>query len=1014
MAMKRKSGQGGKAAKAAKTTKAAPNGAEFEHVKKDQKMKFASWIHSTFPPDDRLLYSKELTAGPQLLRPFHLSWRADFGLSAIIEPDNLVEIVELILLNGFRTDGGTLQGVEKLSVTKPDSAFLESKYKPLPPLPEASDTLPPFSVAYVKGWRRSVSCLIICEAIKELGIDMADLSTDYKAMGASMKSVYAIVAPYDHVQQQVLATRGISCAAGVRRPPNCFNMIRQIEVLDRAGVTEEADKVLASAANVARVYKVGPREANAIVQLSQKVTEPIQALLKDAVRKRGMRSFLTHEAIGKEIFSLAWSSGSGQYDAWNDALTNKDDNELVSLLIRRMCSDWDKQGTSRKAWSSKELVPLHVSCGGFLAFMRSLKDKIAPGEYSKHEQSLKDQFMVGALDPEIVHVLQTTVPPASLEAVSFLRAISEDIAQKHRAELEEKDRELALKVADATLNQVKAKLLADIEILKAVVPTAETEAKEAGLDLKKGQAHTKAWMEEHCKFVVANDGDNMVSSVKDIAQHISKLQEGPEGSPCQVYTLVLVDVTVFPANAKLVNGALDSLGLLLNMSAQNVGHIQLPVCHTNTSAPIVYKHRRLVEDNLMNTQKIDISQTVALHFSKPDEPHGADKRGGVQTCLHAEFARSVVAKKLGATSANWPVFYFGLLRDSQKDVIDFVEETVYTHWDGQPNAPPKTRVREVAQAPDLKLILWQNHRPVFPISLLSKFSSDSDHHAEIKKLKNLVEGMWPASSLPGDSSTAGAPLRAVESPDLSGVEVLDVSREVSLSMIPMSDFSEERLAVCPGKGGKPSVLITKTFEIYLGNPTDDEMLVQSCDIIGFYTGTFEIKIIKSAGPLEKHTIPWRLDNDMTLVAYEKKVMPLCVFMCNQARERGIGDSTVGDHEISPMTRAAGEGDSDGQAVLPYRYEVKPLESFKTNCYKSNPLGANTDSESHKPWTIGATMLGNFDKLPRQENNKTASLVWEARGVFADRSLHTTALSRKTEGVPHVQLPAACEDLGAHH
>lgn len=84
--------------------------------------------------------------------------------------------------------------------------------------------------------------------------------------------------------------------------------------------------------------------------------------------------------------------------------------------------------------------------------------------------------------------------------------------------------------------------------------------------------------------------------------------------------------------------------------------------------------------------------------------------------------------------------------------------------------------------------------------------------------------------------------------------------------------------------------------------------------------------------------------------------------------------------LTLLDSEAGEGDSDGQAVLPYRYEVKPLESFKTNCYKSNPLGANTDSESHKPWTIGATMLGNFDKLPRQENNKTASLVWEARGI----------------------------------
>ena len=54
-----------------------------------------------------------------------------------------------------------------------------------------------------------------------------------------------------------------------------------------------------------------------------------------------------------------------------------------------------------------------------------------------------------------------------------------------------------------------------------------------------------------------------------------------------------------------------------------------------------------------------------------------------------------------------------------------------------------------------------------------------------------------------------------------------------------------RLAVCRRKSGKPSVLITKTFEIYLGNPTDEEMLVQSCDLTGFYTRAFEIKIVKS-------------------------------------------------------------------------------------------------------------------------------------------------------------------------
>ena len=49
---------------------------------------------------------------------------------------------------------------------------------------------------------------------------------------------------------------------------------------------------------------------------------------------------------------------------------------------------------------------------------------------------------------------------------------------------------------------------------------------------RKGQAHTRAWMDEHCKLIVT-DNDHLVGFVKDIAQQISKLQEGPDGT-CQV------------------------------------------------------------------------------------------------------------------------------------------------------------------------------------------------------------------------------------------------------------------------------------------------------------------------------------------------------------------------------------------------------------------------------------------------------------------------------------------------
>lgn len=40
--------------------------------------------------------------------------------------------------------------------------------------------LPPFSVAFVKGWRRSLAMLIICEGIRSIGIDLADVDSGFK------------------------------------------------------------------------------------------------------------------------------------------------------------------------------------------------------------------------------------------------------------------------------------------------------------------------------------------------------------------------------------------------------------------------------------------------------------------------------------------------------------------------------------------------------------------------------------------------------------------------------------------------------------------------------------------------------------------------------------------------------------------------------------------------------------------------------------------------------------------
>lgn len=87
-----------------------------------------------------------------------------------------------------------------------------------------------------------------------------------------------------------------------------------------------------NAAAIARAYKIGPKESEAVKHLTQKVAKPVVESLKAAVRTRGMKGFLNHEAIAKEVFNVAWTSGFSQFEAWHDVLTNKEDSKLATCI----------------------------------------------------------------------------------------------------------------------------------------------------------------------------------------------------------------------------------------------------------------------------------------------------------------------------------------------------------------------------------------------------------------------------------------------------------------------------------------------------------------------------------------------------------------------------------------------------------------------------------------------------------------------------------------------------------
>lgn len=61
---------------------------------------------------------------------------------------------------------------------------------------------------------------------------------------ANARTVYGILGKFKNVQEQVAASRGITVAGTLRKPPNCFQLGRQAEVLQRVGCGSAEQTIL--------------------------------------------------------------------------------------------------------------------------------------------------------------------------------------------------------------------------------------------------------------------------------------------------------------------------------------------------------------------------------------------------------------------------------------------------------------------------------------------------------------------------------------------------------------------------------------------------------------------------------------------------------------------------------------------------------------------------------------------------------------------------------------------------
>ena len=92
------------------------------------------------------------------------------------------------------------------------------------------------------------------------------------------------------------------------------------------------------------------------------------------------------------------------------------------LFLRRLETDHDRTPPSlRSSVTEKQAIAKHQACACFLHFLNVFERACPPTEYPEAAESLTSQFMSGYLDPDLGHILETSVPPGDLAAVAAFR-----------------------------------------------------------------------------------------------------------------------------------------------------------------------------------------------------------------------------------------------------------------------------------------------------------------------------------------------------------------------------------------------------------------------------------------------------------------------------------------------------------------------------------------------------------------------------------------------------------------
>ncbi|CAL1131034.1 unnamed protein product [Cladocopium goreaui] len=401
--------------------------------------------------------------GPHILRPWMLPHRLDFGLRGSCDEVQKC-LLQLMCLNGCLTSPD-VPGGEKLVVTACEDRWLTSIKVQVACADFNANglLLPPQHVFTVKGFNRATCALLLMLACSEFPPLMEALP---KTVVESLSAIYVTKQNAD-LADVITTNRGVTLASSIRRRPNAFNLLHQMEVMLRGGYSGDIAiqnmEVMDSAAALASAYQVGRAEAGAATNLLKEVSASTRKQLKDLVRIFGQPRFILHDGLAAGIMNMDYVGTGNSYHAWDRHLSNS--QEVVDLMLTRMRKDFES---------------------------------LAP----------KMRFLHRHADSDLFNLLQSSVPPCDLSRIDVFKNHVGKFRQKVEEDKVAKAAELEAALLQTTWAQTELSVANDLSELKSWADKWKVfAAQQGGLDMhylnnrfETGKEKVKNYMEKHHSF----------------------------------------------------------------------------------------------------------------------------------------------------------------------------------------------------------------------------------------------------------------------------------------------------------------------------------------------------------------------------------------------------------------------------------------------------------------------------------------------------------------------------------